>query len=218
MKGNIMKSNSIIFVILSSLAIGSAIAGAQTPTVSIDPMRHGNLAAAQQSIVQAFASINDAQRANDAHLGGHAGKAKDLLRQANEELQLAADFADNSSQSGPAAPTNVTPQTSAVASGAENPPAPNLSGNWIIYADNVNRAGSSLKQIQLTQNGNILFGTFHGPNQHGKLQGLINGNYVEFSTDTRDVLTFRGHITATGMSGLYGVHGEHAQWNAERAN
>jgi hypothetical protein len=214
-----MKSSNMIFVVLSSLAISSAIAVAQAPSVSIDPLRHGNLAAAQQSIVQAYASISDAQHANDDHLAGHAGKAKDLLRQANEELQLAADFADlNSSQSGPVALTNVTPQASTVNSGTESLPTPNLSGNWIIYAYNVDRPGSSLKQIQLTQNGNILYGTFHGPNQHGKLQGWINGNYVEFSTDTRDVLTFRGQITATGMSGLYGVHGQHAQWNAERAN
>ncbi|WP_158749634.1 hypothetical protein [Acidobacterium sp. S8] len=214
-----MKSNSTIFVILSSLAIGSAVAAAQVPTVTIDAQQHGNLAAAQQSIVQAFASISDAQHANDSHLGGHAGRAKDLLRQANEELQLAADFADqNSSQGGPVAPATVAPPASTVTGSTENPPAQNLSGNWTIYAYNVDGPGSSLKQIQITQNGNILYGTFHGPRQHGKLQGWVNGSSIEFSTDTRDVLTFRGQITATGMSGIYGIHGQHAQWNAERTN
>lgn len=218
-KGNTMKPHNIILAVLSSLAISTAIAAAQVPTVTIDPQQHGNLAAAQQSIVQAFASISDAQHANDAHLGGHAGRAKDLLRQANEELQLAADFADqNDSQGGPVAPATVAPPTSTVASSTENPPAQNLSGRWTIYAYNVDGPGSSLKQIQITQNGNVIYGTFHGPRQHGKLQGWVNGSSIEFSTDTRDVLTFRGQITATGMSGIYGIHGQHAQWNAERTN
>ena len=95
---------------------------------------------------------------------------------------------------------------------------PDLSGTWTIYAYNVNQPGSSLKTMQIVQQGNIISGTFHGPHQHGKMQGFVNGNHVEFSTDTHDVLTFRGEITSTGMSGMYGVHGEHAQWTAERTN
>jgi hypothetical protein len=96
-------------------------------------------------------------------------------------------------------------------------PALNLSGNWTIYADNVRQPGSSLKQMQLSQNGNIISGTFHGPNQHGKLQGWINGNHLEFSTDTRDVLTFRGNVDPDGgLSGMYGVHGQTAPWKAQR--
>jgi hypothetical protein len=97
-------------------------------------------------------------------------------------------------------------------------PAPNIAGNWTIYAYNVDKPGSSLKTIQVTQNDNIVSGTFHGPHQHGKFQGWINGNHIEFSTDTNDVLTFRGEITSQGMSGLYGVHGRHAPWSAERTN
>jgi hypothetical protein len=214
-----MKCHHTIFAILSSSALSCAMAAAQTPAVNIDPQRHGNLATAQQSIVQAFASISDAQRANDDHLGGHAGKAKSLLNQANEELRLAADFADGGgSQSGPSSAISAAPQAPASNSSSDNPPVPNLSGKWTIYAYNVSKPGSSLKQVQLTQIGNILSGTFHGPNQHGKLQGWGNGNHVEFSTDTREVLTFRGEMTSTGMSGLYGVNGQHAPWNAERTN
>jgi len=97
------------------------------------------------------------------------------------------------------------------------PPA-QIAGDWTIYAENVNQPGSSLKTVQLSQNGNIITGYFHGPHQHGKLQGWVNGNHVVFSTDTRDVLTFRGWVTGQGMSGLYGVHGQHAPWNAERTN
>lgn len=100
---------------------------------------------------------------------------------------------------------------------SQQPPA-QVSGTWTIYADNVDRAGSSLKTVQLNQQGNIVSGTFHGPHQHGKVQGWINGNHIEFATDTRDVLTFRGQITPQGMSGLYGIHGQHAPWKAERTN
>jgi hypothetical protein len=201
-----MKRNYLILVGL--IAVSCAMAMAQAPSVDIDPSRHAALASAQQSIVQAFASITEAQHNNDSQLGGHAARAKQLLSQANQELSLAADFADNNeSPSGP-------PQSSVTS----NAPAQDLSGNWTIYAYNADHPGSSLKQIQLTQNGNILSGTFHGPNQHGKLQGWVNGNHVEFSTDTREVLTFQGQITGTGMSGVYRVNGGSAPWNAERSN
>ena len=63
-------------------------------------------------------------------------------------------------------------------------PGPNIAGNWTIYAYNVDKPGSSLKTIEVTQNGNIISGIFHGPHQHGKFQGWINGNHIEFSTDT----------------------------------
>jgi hypothetical protein len=88
------------YVILSTLPVAAllcAMALAQSiprPYVDIDPHRHGNLAAAQANIVQAFGRINDAQRDNDDQLGGHAQKAKDFLAQANQELRLAADVAN----------------------------------------------------------------------------------------------------------------------------
>ncbi|MBS1852427.1 MAG: hypothetical protein JST79_16090 [Acidobacteria bacterium] len=68
---------------------------ASAPTVTVDSSRHGNLASAQQSIVAAWQSINTAQQENRNHLGGHAEKAKDLLNQANQEIQYAANSADN---------------------------------------------------------------------------------------------------------------------------
>jgi hypothetical protein len=193
------------------------LAVAQAPVVTVDPQRHGNLARAQESIVQAFNNISAAQSANDDKLGGHAGKAKDLLRQANDEISAAASVADGNPQGGPGLASAPLANSASVSQSAPPPPT-NISGNWTIYAYNTSKPGSSLKQVQLSQNGNIISGTFHGPNQHGKLQGWINGNHVEFSTDTHDVLTFRGEITATGMSGMYGVHGQTAPWNAERTN
>jgi len=181
------------------------------PAVNIDPSRHGNLSAAQSDIVDAYLRIHEAQGDNGDHLGGHAQRAKDFLAQADAELQQAAAFADQNQQGGPPPAASVPPPAA-----PQSPP--DLTGKWTIYAYNVNRPGSSLKTIQVVQRGNIISGTFHGPNQHGKMQGLITGNHVEFSTDTRDILTFRGEITPTGMSGLYGVNGQHAPWTAERTN
>lgn len=64
------------------------------PVVDIDPARHGNLAAAQELVRRAYDRLGDAQIANDYRLGGNAGRAKELLRQANVELRLAADAAN----------------------------------------------------------------------------------------------------------------------------
>ncbi len=68
---------------------------AQAPVVNIDHRRHGNLAAAQSYIVQAYKKINTAQRDNDDQLGGHAQRAKDFLIQADAELRLAANVANS---------------------------------------------------------------------------------------------------------------------------
>jgi hypothetical protein len=89
-------------------------------------------------------------------------------------------------------------------------PPDNVAGNWIIYANDVARAGSNLKDVQIIQNGNIITGHFKGPHQSGKIQGWVNVHHVVFSTDTSNVLTFRGRIEGNIMSGVYGVHGRHA--------
>jgi len=82
----------------SALLFGAVLfagaAQAQQPTVNIGE-RHGNLRAAQEHIVQAYQLVGDAQQANDARLGGHAGKARQLLIQADQELRLAADAANH---------------------------------------------------------------------------------------------------------------------------
>lgn len=57
--------------------------------------RHGNLRHAQKHIVQAWHLVSDAQMDNDSHLGGHAGRAKELLSEANEKLRLAANVAND---------------------------------------------------------------------------------------------------------------------------
>jgi len=83
--------------IIVTLCVVSAFVGAlfaQAPVVNIDRRRHGNLAAAQSYIVQAYQRLDRAQQANEDQLGGHAQRAKDLLTQADEEIRLAANVAN----------------------------------------------------------------------------------------------------------------------------
>ena len=101
---------------------------------------------------------------------------------------------------------------------AQGQPPDSVAGNWTIVANDVARAGSNLKSVEIIQNGNIITGHFKGPHQSGKIQGWVNVHHVEFSTDTRNVLTFRGRIEGNIMTGVYGVHGRHAEWRAERTN
>ena len=74
--------------------IAAQAAFAQMPVQNVDPQRHGNLAAAQELVAQAYQRVSDAQAANDNQLGGHAENAKQLLRQADEEIKLAAEAAN----------------------------------------------------------------------------------------------------------------------------
>ncbi len=60
------------------------------PVENINWDHHPNLAAAQDLTRQAFDKITAAQQANEYDLGGHAGHAKDLLRQANWEIKQSA--------------------------------------------------------------------------------------------------------------------------------
>jgi hypothetical protein len=62
---------------------------ASTPMTDIGS-RHPNLRAAQQLTDQALARIDDAQKANEFDLSGHAAEAKRLLTQADADLKRAA--------------------------------------------------------------------------------------------------------------------------------
>jgi hypothetical protein len=89
-----MKNKILIVTITVCVVVACVgIAVAQAPVVNIY-RRHGNLRAAQIAIVQAYQKIDAAQRDNDGQLGGHAQRAKDLLTQADEELRLAANVAN----------------------------------------------------------------------------------------------------------------------------
>ena len=70
-------------VLSTALIVSAAVASAQAPVQNIDPQRHSNLATAQHLVSGAFDRLSDAQYANHDALGGHAARAKELLRQAN---------------------------------------------------------------------------------------------------------------------------------------
>src|SRR5271170_396066 len=98
---------------------------------------------------------------------------------------------------------------------AQQPPD-NVQGNWTIYSTNIENGDTVVKHVQIAQYGNRITGYFEGPNQSGPIQGVVNVHHIMFSTVTRNVLTFRGQIYGDNMSGLYGLHGRHAQWQAQR--
>lgn len=79
--------------LFASFTLG-AVLFAQAPSVDVGE-RHGNMRAAQQLIQQAWLKVDEAQQDNHYNLGGHAGKAKELLAQASEQIRLSADAANS---------------------------------------------------------------------------------------------------------------------------
>ena len=98
---------------------------------------------------------------------------------------------------------------------SEQPPD-NVAGKWTIYSKDVNKPGSATKYVTIKQDGNRLTGHFKGPNQSGGIEGSINVHHIEFKTKTRNVLTFRGRVEGDKITGMYGIHGEHAPFEAVR--
>jgi hypothetical protein len=98
---------------------------------------------------------------------------------------------------------------------AQQPPD-NIEGNWTIYSNRIKDGAIEVKHVQIQQYGNRLTGYFEGPNQEGPIQGFVRIHHVEFHTLTRNILTFRGQIYGDNMSGMYGLHGRHAPWQASR--
>ena len=69
--------------------------GAREPTLNVSPYRHGNIARAQEYSRYAFDAMTQAQQSNEFDMGGHAERAKQLLAQANDEMKLAAEWANH---------------------------------------------------------------------------------------------------------------------------
>jgi hypothetical protein len=95
MKGP-MQSAALAGIVGALLLAGcSAFVGGR-PARNVSARRHPNLAAAQRLSAQAFDRLVAAQRVNEWDLDGHAQKAKELLEQANAEIKLAAEAANQS--------------------------------------------------------------------------------------------------------------------------
>jgi hypothetical protein len=69
--------------------------GAREPSMNVSPYRHGNIARAQEYSRYAFDAMTQAQQSNEFDMGGHAERAKQLLAQANDEMKLAAEWANH---------------------------------------------------------------------------------------------------------------------------
>ena len=87
MRGSALVAGGMLCAVLAC----PGVLMAQQPTVNIDTDGHGNLSAAQEYIAMAWQRIDRAQQINNYDLGGHAGRAKELLEQANAEISAAAD-------------------------------------------------------------------------------------------------------------------------------
>src|SRR5271157_3767669 len=98
---------------------------------------------------------------------------------------------------------------------ADQPPD-NVQGNWTIYATNAGNGETEVKHVQIAQYGNRITGYFEGPDQSGPIQGEVNGHFIRFSTVTRTILNFHGHVYGDNMTGDYGIQGKQAPWQAVR--
>lgn len=77
------------FLVASALAL-SLVSGCAVADVGYYADQHPNIEAASFHAQQAIERMQDAQHANHYALGGHAGRAINLLRQAQAEMEAAA--------------------------------------------------------------------------------------------------------------------------------
>ncbi len=87
-------SKNLVKLFLAAALLCGGIALAQKPVQNVNPNRHPNLAAAQRAAEHAYEKIVAAQQANEWDMDGHAQKAKELLEQADQQLKLAAEWAN----------------------------------------------------------------------------------------------------------------------------
>lgn len=103
----------------------------------------------------------------------------------------------------------------AVGAYAQTPQFANARGNWTIHSVG-GRGEAATQHVQIHQEQGKIWGQFEGPNQSGAIQGTVNGRHIEFQTDTRDVLHFRGQINGDTVDGTFGNRGVQGTWRAVR--
>ena len=59
-----------------------------------------------------------------------------------------------------------------------NDPPVDVQGHWIIYSKDVGDADVVEKTVAITQDHHHISGYFRGPNQQGKIHGVVNGRRV----------------------------------------
>ena len=83
---NFKKMMTLAALGASLIAAGTAFAGPEAG--------HPNIIAARENAQAAIEKLKAAQAANEYDMGGHAAKAEKLLRQAEQEMKLAAEAAN----------------------------------------------------------------------------------------------------------------------------
>jgi hypothetical protein len=84
----------VAIALCAVFALSAVLFAEQEPRVTVGE-KHGNMRAAQEYIQQAWRKVDEAQKDNNYNLGGHAGRAKELLAQASEEIKLSAEAANS---------------------------------------------------------------------------------------------------------------------------
>lgn len=84
----------VAIALCAAFALSAVLFAQQEPRVTVGE-KHGNMRAAQEYIQQAWRKVDEAQKDNNYNLGGHAGRAKELLAQASEEIKLSAEAANS---------------------------------------------------------------------------------------------------------------------------
>ena len=87
-------TKNLLKLLFAAVLFCGGMAIAQKPVQNVNPNRHPNLAAAQRATEHAYEKIVAAQEANEWDMDGHAQKAKELLDQADQQLKLAAEWAN----------------------------------------------------------------------------------------------------------------------------
>ena len=90
MKKTLIRATVLALVVAAPLGLALA----KDPVQNVSAKKHPNIAAAQKLAVEAFEKVEAAQKANEFDMDGHAQKAKDALKLANDELKLAAEAAN----------------------------------------------------------------------------------------------------------------------------
>jgi len=88
------KKSRLINTMFSVALFCSGVMLAQDPPMNVDKHKHPNLAEAERLVIQANSYITTAQKDNRYDMHAHASKARQLLVQVNQELQLAAEDAN----------------------------------------------------------------------------------------------------------------------------
>ncbi len=87
-----MKHGQLTMVAATAIAL-SFISGCADADDGYFMSRHPNIEAADFNAQQAIERMRAAQRANGYDMGGHAGRAIQLMREARDEMQAAAEAA-----------------------------------------------------------------------------------------------------------------------------